>query len=95
MFHCRADKLAPCLAPCRGLLGYLHNVRGIPADIITLRSAIPSSEKQGVAVAFEYIQWLGREKSISVRTEGLVVRSVMQLAKFLYHSDSTVRGWRS
>lgn len=75
---------------CSGILGWLHNVRGIPVEELSLSTAIPSAERGGVAVAFDYIQWLTEERSLSVSTEGLVIRSIMSAAKFLYHSQSTV-----
>lgn len=51
---------------------------------------------QGVAVAFEYMQWLQNERRVNVRTIGITIRSIMSAAKFLYHdvSVSTLR-WRS
>lgn len=75
----------------RGLLGYMHRERGVPLDALSLRSAIPSSKREGVAIAFDYIQWLYRERGISVRTEGLVIRSVMAAAKWLHHGESQMQ----
>ena len=46
---------------------------------------------QGTAVAFEYMQWLQNERGVNVRTLGLVIRSIMSAAKFLYHDVSRVR----
>lgn len=45
---------------------------------------------QGVAVVFDYVQWLTGERGVNVRTEGIVLRSIMAAAKFLYHAESTV-----
>ena len=50
----------------------------MPLDELSFEAALPSQDRQGVAVAFEYIQWLFRERSISANTEGLVIRSLMQ-----------------
>ena len=66
----------------------MHNVRGIPLDEISLSLAIPSAERDGVALAFDYIQWLTDERSMSASTESIVIRSIMSAAKFLYHSQS-------
>ena len=78
----------------RGFLGWQHNVRGVPVEELSLRAAIPSAEREGVALAFEYIQWLLAERQISVRTEGLVIRSVMAAAKHVHHDKSQARGLR-
>lgn len=112
---------------CRAFLGWLHSVRGIPLEDLSLVMAIPSAERNGVMTAFDYVQWLTDERQIrlsliknatelqqtfqqlscrkrvdflehdsvdcnahSVLTEGLVVRSIMAGAKFLYHSQSKV-----
>ena len=45
---------------------------------LSFQTALPSQKRQGVAVAFEYIQWLVQERDISATTEGLVIRSLMQ-----------------
>ena len=66
-------------------------MRGVPLEEVSLRAAIPTSERDGVALAFEYIQWLLAERQISVRTEGLVTRSVMAAAKHLHHDKSQVQ----
>ena len=63
---------------CRGILGWLHTVKGIPMKKLSFQTALPSQKRQGVAVAFEYIQWLVEERNISATTEGLVIRSLMQ-----------------
>jgi hypothetical protein len=46
---------------------------------------------QGTAVAFDYMQWLQNERGVNVRTIGLVIRSIMSAAKFLYHDVSKVK----
>ena len=74
----------------RGFLGWMHNVRGTPLEELSLRDAIPTAEREGVALAFEYIQWLLAERQISVRTEGLVIRSIMAAAKHVHHDSSQV-----
>ena len=56
------------------------------SDTITL-----SARVQGTAVAFDYMQWLQSERGVNVRTLGLVIRSIMSAAKFLYHNVSKAR----
>ena len=46
-----------------------------------MKSAIPSKKREGVVVAFEYMQWLTAERKISSNTEGIVIRSLMQVCK--------------
>lgn len=75
----------------RAFLGWMHHSKGVPLEQLSFHACIPSAERNGVAIAFEYIQWLVDERDINVRTEGLVVRSIMQAAKFLYHQQSTVQ----
>jgi hypothetical protein len=50
-----------------------------------------SARLQGTVVAFDYMQWLQSERGVNVRTLGLVIRSIMSAAKFLYHDDSKAR----
>lgn len=76
----------------RGALGWLHHKRGVPISDLKLRDLVPSHERAGVQVGFDYIMWLLRERKITRQTEGLVARSLMRLAMFLYHSESKV--WR-
>ena len=42
-----------------------------------------SQEREGVTLAFEYLQWLVTERGISPQTEGLVVRSIMAAGEAL------------
>lgn len=44
--------------------------RSIPLAELRLRHAIPSSERSGVSVAFEYVEWLETERTVSVFTQG-------------------------
>lgn len=46
------------LPACRGFLGWLHNVRGHPLMTLSFAAAIPSSTREGVSVAYDYLQWL-------------------------------------
>ena len=84
----------PCLPDGRGFLGWQHNVRGVALEELSLRAAIPTAERDGVALAFEYIQWLLAERQIGVRTEGLVIRSIMAAAKHVHHAKSQVQRFR-
>ncbi|PRW56953.1 saccharopine dehydrogenase isoform B [Chlorella sorokiniana] len=72
----------------RGMLGWLHRERGVPLDQLSLSALLPSSGREGVSLVFDYLLWLSRERDISVRTEGLVIRSAGVAAKYLYHSES-------
>ena len=72
----------------RAFLGYVHRVQGKPLDTLTFKDLVPSVERDGVIPAFNYIEWLVKERCISVRTELLVLRSVLFAAKFIYHDQS-------
>ena len=94
-FGAQADPIAEVTAykyadHLRGMLGWLHRVRGVPLEELSLMSLVPSNDRNGVAAAFDYVQWLVNERSINVRTELLVLRSVLFAAKFLYHDESAV-----
>lgn len=95
-FGAQADPIAQVTAKkyedhIRGMLGWLHRERGIPVGELRLRSLVPSAGREGVALLFDYLQWLGSERDIAVRTELLVLRSILFAAKFLYHDLSSVR----
>ena len=64
----------------RGILGWLHHVEHVPLQQLSFKSAIPSKKREGVALAFEYMQWLSQERNISTSTEGIVIRSLMQVS---------------
>lgn len=95
-FGAQADPIQPVTARkyidhMRGMLGWLVLEKGVPLEEVSLRHAIPTPERQGVAVAFEYLQWLHDVRGVNVRTKGLVIRSIMASCKFLYHVQSTAR----
>ena len=54
---------------CRRMLGWLHQERGVALAGLRLAHALPSSDRAGVAVAFDYVQWLVTERSISPFTQ--------------------------
>jgi hypothetical protein len=62
----------PRAAATRGLLGWLHSVRGVALEDLSLRSAVPGAERDAVRVAFDYLQWLHSSRGISTATEALV-----------------------
>lgn len=74
----------------RGFLGYLANVDKVPLEELSLQALVPSSGREGVIPAFNYTQWLIKERNIAVRTELLVLRSVLFVAKFVYHDQSQI-----
>ena len=53
----------------RRALGWLHQEHGIPVEELSLSKLFPSAERAGVAVAFDYMQWLSA-RGISPSTEG-------------------------
>ena len=53
----------------RRALGWLHQEHGVPVEELSLNKLFPSAERAGVAVAFDYMQWLSA-RGISPSTEG-------------------------
>ncbi|KAL3135319.1 hypothetical protein ABBQ32_007514 [Trebouxia sp. C0010 RCD-2024] len=93
-FGQQADPIAICTSDkyadhARGILGWLHHVKGLPLSELSMKAAVPSKTREGVKVAFDYMHWLAGERRISCTTEGVVIRSLMQMAKFLYHKGSS------
>lgn len=74
----------------RGMLGYLVNIQGEPLETMTLEKLVPSDGRDGVIPAFNYVQWLVKERNIAVRTELLVLRAVLYAAKFVHHDKSSI-----
>ena len=86
----RASRWRPLCAPfpLRAFLGYLHRVVGAPLEDLSFGGALPAADRAGVRLLFDYIIWLQQERGIGAQTELLVIRSAMQAAKFVFHSDS-------
>lgn len=78
---------------CRAMLGWLHNVKGLPLAELSMKSAIPSKKREGVKVAYEYMQWLVTERNISSSTEGVVIRSLMQVTIACHHFNVNHTAW--
>jgi hypothetical protein len=74
----------------RAVLGYCHRERGIPLAELSLKTVIPTSDREGVHIVFEYIEWLRHAREIGIRTEALVIRSMAALAKYIHHKDSKI-----
>jgi hypothetical protein len=50
----------------------------------------PTKERSGVALTFDYLQWLVTERSLGIRTQQLALNAIQQGAKFLFHEHSKV-----
>lgn len=72
----------------RGLLGWLHLERGVPLMELSLRTAFPSPERQAARTAFDHMRWLVRERGVTARTELLALRTMVNVAKFLFQEHS-------
>ncbi|GAB4819278.1 hypothetical protein N2152v2_006324 [Parachlorella kessleri] len=95
-FGQQADPILPVTAAkyadhMRLFLGWLHRYQGQPLATLSFSSCLPSAKREGVTVAFDYLQWLVSERGIGVRTERMALRAIQQAAKFLYHEESKVR----
>ena len=58
---------------CRRALGWLHAEQGVPLSELRLRSLLPSSDREGVSLAFDYSQFLLNERQVSPYTQGLQI----------------------
>lgn len=61
-FGAQQEPIAPVTARkyedhLRGLLGWLHRVRGVPLGELSLSAALPSAGREGVVLVFDYILW--------------------------------------
>lgn len=74
----------------RGMLGYMVNIQGEPLETMSLKVLVPSDGRNGVIPAFNYVQWLVKERQIAVRTELLVLRAILHVAKFVHHDKSHI-----
>ena len=61
---------------CRRALGWLHAEQGSPLSELRLRSLLPSSDREGVSLAFDYCQFLLNERQVSPYTQGLQISQV-------------------
>eukprot|EP00798_Chlamydomonas_sp_ICE-L_P000690 gene690-2123_t len=46
-------------------LGWLHNVGGRPLEDLSLKDLVPTHERDGVQIAFEYMHWMEFERGAS------------------------------
>ena len=60
---------------CRRALGWLHADQGIPLGDLRLKSLLPSSDRSGVSLAFDYSQFLLHERHVSPYTQGAQILS--------------------
>ena len=65
---CTADKYIDIL---RRMLGWMVRVREVPPDQVSLLSLVPSAQRGGAEVAFDYLIWLEQERGLSKRTLSL------------------------
>ena len=64
-----SDRLINALV-YRRALGWLAAEREIPPEELRLKSLIPSSDRAGVHLAFDYSQFLLNERQVSPFTQG-------------------------
>ncbi len=55
---------------CRRALGWLAAERDVPLEELRLKSMIPSSDRAGVHLAFDYSQFLLDDRQVSPYTQG-------------------------
>lgn len=75
---------------CRGLFGYMHSVKGVPLSELSMRSVLPSSDRAGVAAAFDYLQCLAVERETNVRTQAFAARAILAVSHHTYNVRSII-----
>lgn len=76
------------------MLGYLHNIKGVPLEQLRLSQLLPSHEREGVAVLMEYQAWRQQQRGVGHRSAVFPIKAAIALGRFLYHDLSQVRLWQ-
>jgi hypothetical protein len=84
----RSQALAVC--GCRLLLGFAHNVRGVPLEQLSLATLVPSPGREGVSLLMDYQHWRQQQRGTASSSATVAIRAVVHVARFLYHSMAKV-----
>eukprot|EP00877_Chromochloris_zofingiensis_P012617 jgi/Chrzof1/7609/Cz02g30040.t1 len=71
------------------LLGWLHRYKGVPLEELSLRCAVPTSERQGISLVFEWLEFLRQDRGANCRSQYNALCAVVHVVRFLYHDDAT------
>jgi hypothetical protein len=75
---------------CRLLLGYAHNVCGMPLEQLSLGSLVPSAGREGVSLLMDYQHWRQQQRGTASSTATVAIKAVVHVARFLYHDLAKV-----
>jgi hypothetical protein len=75
---------------CRLLLGFAHNVRGVPLDHLRLSTLVPSAGRGGVSLLLDYQHWRQQQRGTSSSSATVAIKAVVHVARFLYHDLAKV-----
>lgn len=75
----------------RLFMGYVHKIKGVPLDKLSIARAFPKNERNAGKVAFDYVQWLAHHRHVSPHTEATRIKSLVHLVKFCFRDLSTAR----
>ena len=78
----------PYLQRARQVMGWLHHVQGVPLEELSFRRLLPDSSRAGVELPFEFLQYLAEDRGASPNYELVHLRTMLQMAKFLYRKES-------
>ncbi|WIA30518.1 hypothetical protein OEZ86_000602 [Tetradesmus obliquus] len=67
------------------LLGFAHNVRGVPLEQLRLATLVPSPGREGVSLLMDYQHWRQQERGTASSTATIAIKAVVHVARFLYH----------
>ncbi len=72
----------------RGCLGWIHYQKKFPVEELSLSTIFPRSNKKSVRNGFDFIQFVVNIRKASPRYESMSIRSLIQLAKFLFRDET-------
>lgn len=78
------------LSACRLLLGFAHNVCGVPLEQLSLKTLVPSPDRDGVSLLMDYQQWRQQQRGTAISSATVAIKAVMHVARFLYHDLARV-----
>lgn len=72
-------------------LGYLHKIKGVPLDKLSIAGQFPNNARASVKDTFDYLQRLVHDRKVSPQTEALRIGSIIHMVKFCFRELSTAK----
>ncbi len=88
-----------CLTHVLRIFGWLHEFKQVPLEVLSLNQIIdftclankPTAKltaKENFKLISEYIRWLRKEREVHPSSELFPLRSLVSVAKYLYHNET-------